>query len=186
MSSSRVPLVVGALVAAFLLAQSFADTVVSVISEISTPGLANPDLIFQGLFSLRPILLDVSWAVAFGVGVWVSLRWVSAARMDDGWRKTVIRGVIATALGATADVVAALIVTFVSASSPGQYPLGYSFRPTLSFGNAWEQIPSDVFNGVFAFIDCVAVVVLAVVLLKVWQVAQFNKVTAPVSVFVKP
>ena len=178
-------MVVGALVAAFLFAHSLAVLIVNVVDLLATPGLQDPGQVLPGAFEVRPLVLDLLGAAAFGVGVWVSLRWVAPVGMDVGWRKTVLRGVVATAVGSATGAVMSVIITFVLSTSPGAYPLGYSFSPTLNIDNAWEEIPNDVFSGVFSFVDCVTVVVLAVVLFKVWQTVQFNKLTAPSSVFAK-
>lgn len=179
MSRTRVYLVTAALVAAVLLVQAIFATALSTAYSslfVSGPGIPAFPLV-------EFILNDGFRIVAFGVGVLVSLRFVAPVLGSDGWRRTIVRGLIATAMGALAVLVLAVVWAALSAIHISSYPFGYSLDPSFnaeSFGNSALNIANSVFD---PLLEWFPLVVLAAVLLKLWLAAhpESDAPTVPAS-----
>jgi hypothetical protein len=174
-----------ALVAAFLLAQSLLAILVTAAFLALTPEQLTPAELFGGLGlnALLPTLLRI---VFFAAGVFLSLAFVAPVRAADGWRRTIVLGVVATLLGVAAVFVLGLVQAFVSAGNPGTFPFGYSFGPSIDAASIPEGIGRALDSALDPLIDWIVPVVLAAVLLKVWLGRHPAEVTAPASAAAKP
>lgn len=185
MIKSAVPFRVALILAGFLIAESIAGLLLSVVFIVLSPGLIDPEGPFAGLTPvyLLPIFLRI---VVFGFGVFQSLRFVAPIDANDSWYRAIARGAIATLFGVAAVIVLGLAQALANTVTPGTYPFGYSLSPTVDPQGLPQGILRAFEGGLDPLIYWVVPVVLAAVLLKVWLGAQVAKVTAPASVFAKP
>jgi hypothetical protein len=172
-SLTRNALITGALVAAFMVA---ADIVANVYQFLFTAAVYGDQFSSAALYGARGLgvgtLLQLVGSIVgsavFGAGIFVSLRWVAPVGAATGWRRVILRGVIATALGAAASLLLSIIEGLANAFGVGPHPLGYQFDPSFSVDNAHNRVV-DAFGGaVSPFLTWLPLVVLAVVLLRLW------------------
>ena len=105
-------------------------------------------------------------AVFFAAGVFLALRLFAPIRSDFEWRRVVIHGLIASAVGAIAIAAGMTIVGFIGSIGVGPHPFGYAFTPVLEispFANWAYQTAQTAFR---PFLENIPVVTLACVFLK--------------------
>ena len=139
MTRTRIALITSSLIAGVLLVQSmvltlwglgfqtFANAALAGSSNLS--GVDDSAALWAGLpLALFFSVLDCA---AFGLGVFLSLRFVK--RIDDKvtWKHVVVRAALATVLGAVAVFIVRLLETILRSVTAGPYPFGYSFTPTF-------------------------------------------------------
>ena len=176
MTSSRVSLVTAAIVAAILLAQAFVSTVLSVVYG----GFLVTNSGIQAFPISGFVLNDVFSIVAFGLGVWLSLRRVAPVRATDRWTRVIGRGFIAALMGTLAVFVLALVWALLATIHVSGYPFGYSLDPSVdasALGTNVLSIAQAVFT---ALIEWFPLVVLATVLERLWLGAHPDVVDATV------
>jgi hypothetical protein len=183
MTKARVPLVVAALVAAFLFTEYVVVAVVNFALLVFGPSQPISGQIPAFLMSYAGgALAALSEIVFFSVGVFVSLRFVSRPSVDDGWKRTILRGVIGTLLGVAAVIVVGLVEAAVNSSTISPYPFAYSFGYRLESASFASRLPQAFELGLDPLFSWLVPVVLAVVLLRVWLGRQSRaEFTAPVS-----
>jgi hypothetical protein len=180
MSRTRVTLVTAACVALVLLLQTVVETV---LSDIVIVGAIDHQSALPSFALLQVVLASVVRVVAFGLGVWLSLRVIAPVGAVDAWTRVIGRGIIATLLGTAAVALVALLWAILAAVSVSAYPLGYSLDPTIN-GDSLANTLAGAFSAVFpALIEWFPLVVLATMLLKLWLVAHpvSEAVTVPAS-----
>ncbi|HEX4057183.1 MAG TPA: hypothetical protein VHX87_02555 [Galbitalea sp.] len=187
MTKARIPLVVAGLVAAFLLVQFVVVAVVQFALLVLGPGALESKDVPEAVGSYAGgVLAVLVQLVFFGAGVYLSLRYIAPLRIDDGWKRTVVRGVIATLLGVAAVVVLGLVEALINASSVSPYPFAYSFGYSLAPEDFASRLPQAFEMGLNPLISWLVPVVLATVLLRVWLARQVvAAVTTPAAVAAK-
>jgi hypothetical protein len=150
-AQGRVPLVTAAGVFAVLLAQSIVVAVV----EILTFGFQNPGQLDNVGYSVVLNFLPVA------VGVFVSLRYIAPIGAASSLRVTVLRSVVALAVGAVVVFIVALIAS--RSLAPNGPLFGDSF-PGLNLGG----LPLAFFEAVSVFVQLLSFVVLAGILQRLW------------------
>lgn len=180
MTSARSPLVVALAVAGFLLVQSVVVSLIDLAFFALDGGLRMDDYIGSVVAGYVPVILRI---LVFAAGVLFSLRVVAPVEAHNSWRQVIVRGVVATLLGAAAVVLLGLAQAIADSVSPGAYPFGYSFSPTFTPSNLGLGV-LRAFEGALApLVNWAVPVILAVVLLKLWVGRRTAAVTAPASVF---
>lgn len=124
--------------------------------------------------------------VIFGAGVFLSLRIVAPITTDVSWMRAIVRGVIATLLGAAAVVALGLAQAVTDAANSDTYPFGYSLAPTINAAPVPQGVAMAFESALNPLIYWITPVVLAAVLLKVWLAARVSSVTAPAAVAARP
>lgn len=170
MISSRVPLVSAAVVAGILLVQSIIIAVFgysTLLPQLAVQAGANElRSVLPGVFG--SFFVTVVNIVVFGIGVFVSLRFVAPIRSTDGWLTAILRGVVATAIGAVALLVLGIIETLFATVTAGLYPFGYAFHPGIGVDAAGRDALDSVQAGVTALVEWSPLVILAGLVQKIW------------------
>jgi len=170
-SSTRIAIVTAALVGAFILAADLVSNVwdylySTVVFVQSGDEAANFGALTEGFG--RGLIGAVIAAAIFGAGVFASLRWVAPIAAADGWKRVIVRGVIAAAIGAVASLVLAVLVAVIGSIDAGRYPLGYDFDPSINSDFAENRVVAAIGGAPGPFLEWLPLVVLAVVLLRLW------------------
>jgi hypothetical protein len=171
MTKTRVVLNVSLLVAAFIVAQNLVLTIWGLVFDAANPGtltnvVTNDPNIVQALFWAAGN--EIVFALSFGVGVFVALRFVRPVWGSLGWRATIVRAVIATAFATAAVLAMRLIETLISTLHVGQHPFGYSLDLTVQPNNVGESLFNAFGELLNPFVDNLPLVVLACVFLRLW------------------
>ncbi len=134
------------------------------------------------------LLSDLVTAAAFGAGVFVSLRFVRSIAADLGWKRVVIRGVMAASVGAVVVLALRLVETLLNGVKIGPYPFGYSFSPSFDPGNVQLGLANAFGQLLNPFVNYVPLVILGCVFLELWLAAHPTTVEtkAGASVAAKP
>jgi hypothetical protein len=186
MTKSRVPLIVSALIGAFMFAEYLVGNLVQFVVLVWFPGGIEsrqiPQLIGGYPTAIAAHLVEL---VFFAAGAFVAFRYVAPVRAEDSWKRTVGRGVIAALFASAGAVVLGLIEAFLSASSVSSEPFGYAFGYSFAPDSLAPRLPQVFEAGVYLMIDWSVVVVFAAVLLKIWLGRQVPAVIAPASAAAK-
>ena len=174
MTRTRITLATSALVACVVFIQSAILTLYGYGFDLasvaafdgSTPDAQNTQQILPFLPGI--LVGDLIVAVGFGAGVFISLRFIRSIAGDLDWKRVVVRGVIATAVGSVAVLAVRLLETLLTAVRIGPFPLGYSFTPSFDSGNVQVGLANALGQLINPFVDYVALVILGCVFLKLW------------------
>jgi hypothetical protein len=167
MTTSRVPFIAALIVAGVLVVQSFVSIWLSYLSAALTPGVG-----LQGFPVLEFFLNDVTRIIAFGIGVFLSLRFFAPIHAGDRWGRVIGRGFIAALVGTAVVFVVAIIWAILAAIHISAYPFGYSVDPSID-GAAVGNNVLLVFNAILnPLVEWFPIVVLATVLSRVWLARQ--------------
>jgi hypothetical protein len=162
------PLITAALVAATLAVGSTILDTLGVILALAS-GVGPLDIVGHNLPAFVGGMFDeVVRYVLFGAGVFISLRFIAAIGAADGWRRVIVRGVVAAAIGAAVITVVVSIEGFLGAATLGDHPFGYAFEPGFNSQQFGQGILNGLSAGAAAFVDWVPLVVLAGILQKLW------------------
>jgi hypothetical protein len=183
MTRTRITLATSALVACVVFIQGAIVTlygygydVASASAFDAAPGNVQNS---QEILPFLPGILigDLIVAVGFGAGVFVALRLIRSITADLSWKRVVIRGVLATAVGSVAVLAVRLLETLLTSVTIGPFPLGYSLTPSFDTGNAELGVANALGQLINPFVDYVPLVILGCVFLKLWLAA--HPATAP-------
>ena len=166
MTRTRVTLVTAGIVAGALAAQSLIVGLWNTVFGYLTFG--GPA---AGIFSVSlvwTLLTGLLHYAAFGFGVFVTLRFVVPVGGHDSWRRTVTRGILATAVGAIAALVFNLIVSLIAAITIGAYPFGYSLDAGVDPNRIQYGVQNTLAGAITPLVEWLPLVVLACVFLKLW------------------
>jgi hypothetical protein len=144
--------------------------------EFASGALSGGDLINGYLF--LDLLVSVLHCAAFGLGVFLALRYFAPVVATDSWRRTIIRGVLATVSGAVVAFAFYALVSLISAITIGAHPFGYA----LSAGVDASQVQYGIWNTIGTALNplilWLPLTVLGVVFLKLWLAAHPTAVEA--------
>jgi hypothetical protein len=114
------------------------------------------------------LLVVLLHCAAFGLGIYLALRFFAPVESDMSWRRTIARGIIASLSGTVVAFAFTVLLTVITATTFGPHPFGYSFSAGVD--------PYDLQNGIqYAIkgffpplIDWLPVTALGVVFLRLW------------------
>jgi hypothetical protein len=109
---------------------------------------------------------------AFGVGVFVSLRFAAPVTDANSWRRVVRSGVIATIFGAVSAFIYGAIVSAIAAVTIGAYPFGYSLDAAVDPSRIQYGLQNVVAGALTPLLAWLPLTVLACVFLKLWLSAH--------------
>ena len=132
---------------------------------LSGGSLINADLFWY-------LLVAVLHCAAFGLGVYLALRFFAQIRLEHSWRHTITRGVMATASGAVLAFAFNALVSLIVAIRIGAYPLGYSFSADVDASRVQYGIWSTIGSALEPLIIWLPLTVLGVVFLRLWLTAH--------------
>jgi hypothetical protein len=112
--------------------------------------------------------VDLLHDAAFGVGVYLSLRYFAPVGAEVSWRQTIVRAIIATVAGAVLAFAVAALVSLVAAVTIGAYPFGYSLNAVVDGNRITFGIQNAVAAALTPLIQWLPLTVLGVVFLKLW------------------
>lgn len=123
---------------------------------------AFPQVMFENLLE----------GLLFAAGWFLSVRFIAVVRVSDGWKRTILRGVLATVSGAVALAVGLTIIGFLGSLGAGPHPFGYAFNLTITtttFSHWAYQTAQFAIRPMF---DLFPLGILGCVLLKLWLAAH--------------
>jgi hypothetical protein len=170
MTTTRVTLATAGIVAGALVVQAVIVGLWNIVfGYLSFGGTAG------AIFSVNlfwTLLTDLLHYAAFGFGVFAALRFIVPVGEHDSWRRTVTRGILATAIGAIAALVFEGIVSLIAAVTIGAYPFGYSLDAAVDPNRIQYGFQNTLAGAMTPLIEWLPLVVLACVFLKLWLVAH--------------
>jgi hypothetical protein len=161
-AATKVSLVTAALIAAVIVAQWIILTVYAMVVQLTVDSGVSGALGPAVGLGLLQVILE---AVFFGIGVFVSFRFIAPIHADDLWRKVIIRGIIATAVGALAALVFGFVVSLIMAIGPNSEFFGYALNIQFT---GQPYIVGVLERAIDPLVTYVPLVVLAAVLQRLW------------------
>ena len=185
MTRTRIALVTGALVAGVLFIQTAILSGYGVGFEVASAAVEDSQSDTNGLSNVQQLVpylpgilvSDLFYAAAFGAGVFVALRFIRPIETAFAWKRVILRGLVAAAIGTAAVLVVRLLQTLLTHVSLGPYPLGYSFTPSFDPNNLSLGLLNAFGSVLNPFVYNAPLVLLACAFLKLWLGAH----TAPVE-----
>jgi hypothetical protein len=172
MTRTRIFLIAAALIAAAGAAEWLVLTLWSVGVEAVefVSGELQGD-VFTAL-SFWNILGNVLHCAAFGLGVYLALRYLRPIYGQTPWRQAFTRSILATVGGVLVATVLNFVVTLIGAVTLGQYPFGYSVNPEINLNGVQFGL-LDAAEGLLpTFVGWLPLTVLGCVLLRFWLQAH--------------
>ena len=187
MTRTRVYLTVAALIAAALAVQGFVlgawSTLIGLASFVQT------GIQILGPLLLLDLVIGLLHCAAFGLGVFLALRWFAQVEGTTSWRQTIVRAILATIAGAVVAFVFAAIVSLVAAVTVGAYPFGYSLEGSIDGNKVQYGIQNAIASSLTPLLGWAPMTVLGIVFLRLWLTAHpaaAADATDRVSVAAKP
>jgi hypothetical protein len=170
MISTRPALVTAGVLAAVLAVQGLLLALWSTGIGLSEFGLPAGVVFGAGLFwSLLTSLLHYA---AFGLGVFLVLRFSAPIATRGSWGSTIVRGIVATIGGAVVAFAFSALVSMIAAVTIGSYPFGYALDAGVDGNRVQYGIQNAVAGALTPLIGWLPITVLAVVLLRLWLAAH--------------
>lgn len=164
MTSSRLARLAAIGIAVVLVVQALVTLLVSYVPvgvSIRFPADYLPGLISGIIFDeLLPV-------VAFAVGIWICLRFVSRVEVSDCWSIVIRKGVQAALLGAAAYLVYLGLQAVVLDFTVSKYPFVNAVDPSVNGAALAPQLLSSLLSTVRELVEWVPLAVLAVVLVRI-------------------
>jgi hypothetical protein len=176
MTRTRISLTAAGLIAAALAVQGLVLALWSTAIGIAGFGLTSGQLFSAGLF--WTLLVSLLHYAAFGLGVYLSLRFLAPIGGQDSWRQAITRAVIATISGAILALAFSALVSLVAAITIGAYPFGYSLDAGVDGSRIQYGIQNAIAGALTPLLGWLPLTVLGVVFLKLWLAAH----PAPVEI----
>jgi hypothetical protein len=139
---------------------------------IDVAGFGIPVGQFFGPNLFWALLVDLLHYAAFGLGVYLALRYFAPVGVEVSWRQTINRAIIATVVGGVLAFALAALVSLIAAVTIGSYPFGYSLNAVLDGNRITFGIQSAVAGALTPLIQWLPITVLGVVFLKLWLAAH--------------
>jgi hypothetical protein len=133
-----------------------------------------PNLVFTLLISLLHY-------AAFGLGVYLALRFFAPMSADASWRLTIVRAITVTVSGAVLALAFSAVVSLVASITIGAYPFGYALDAAVDGYKVQYGIQNTIAGALTPLIGWLPLTVLGCVFLKLWLAAHPSTVgsTAP-------
>ncbi len=170
MTRTRISLTTAALIAAALAAQGLVLGVWGTVIGVAGFGVPLGQNFGPSVFwSLLVALLHYA---AFGLGVYLSLRFLAPIDVRTPWRQTIIRAIIATISGAIVALAFSALVSLVAAVTIGAYPFGYSLDAAVDGNRIQYGIQNAIAGALTPLIGWLPLTVLGIVFLRLWLTAH--------------
>jgi hypothetical protein len=166
MPRTRISLAAAALIAGALTVQGIALGLWGTGFDVVSFGLPIGQLF--GVNLVWSLLVDLLHYAAFGLGVFLALRWFARIGATDTWRQTIIRGIIATVSGAVIALAFSAVVSLIASVTIGSYPFGYSLDASVNGYEVQYGIQNAIASALTPLIGWLPLTVLGVVFLKLW------------------
>jgi hypothetical protein len=105
---------------------------------------------------------------SFGAGVFLFLRFIRPIDDTVRWKQLVWRGLVASAFGAVTSFIVQVLETVLRSVTPGPYPFGYSFTPSIDSQTAQFGLLNAFGGSLSPFVYDAPLVILAFMFLKLW------------------
>jgi hypothetical protein len=176
MTRTRILLTTAGLIAAALAAQGLLVWLWNISVESATFGIPIgfqflPEVVWTGLVSLLHF-------AAFGLGVYLSLRFIAPIESDSSWQRVITRAILATVCGTIIAFAFAAVVSLIAAVTIGAYPLGYSLNGAVDPDRLQFGIQNAIAGAFAPLIQWLPLAVLGIVFLKLWLAAHPTAVEA--------
>jgi hypothetical protein len=163
-------LTAAALITAALLAQGIILGLWSTGFAILAFGTNLSQIVGMTLF--WSLLVQLLHYAAFGLGVYASIRYVAPLSAGESWRQVIVRGVIATVVGALAALAFGAIVSLIAAVTIGPYPFGQSLNTQFDPLTYQYGLENMLAGALTPLIQWLPVTVLGCVFLRLWLAAH--------------
>ena len=130
MSDSRLPLLAGGGVALLLFLELIVGSLLNILQDATIDNDGITGNLFDGFGP--SLFYNLLTFVAFGIGIWISLRFVEPVRANDRWLRVIRRGLIATLFGTACVFVLAILQALLGALHVTAYPLVEPLNPTVN------------------------------------------------------
>jgi hypothetical protein len=166
MTRTRINLITAALIAGALAVQGFLLGLWNVGFGIAGFGLVVTQLISVSL--VWSLLVGLLHYAAFGLGVYLALRFLAPIGASDSWRPTIVRAIIATISGAVVALAFAALVSLIASVTIGAYPFGYSLNVAVDGNRIQYGIQNAIAAALTPLIGWLPLTVLGCVFMKLW------------------
>jgi hypothetical protein len=166
MTRTRIALVVAGLITAALLVQGIVLGLWQTGFDVLGFGLPAGGLFSVNLF--WSLLVQLLHYAAFGLGVFLALRYIAVVSVRDTWRQTLIRSIIATICGAVLALAFGAIVSLIAAITIGPYPFGQSLNAQIDPLQFQYGLQNTLAGALAPLIQWLPMTVLGCVLLRLW------------------
>jgi hypothetical protein len=170
MTRTRINLTTAAIIAGALAVQGLILAIWSTGFEfVSFPvplgDVFGPNLIIS-------LLVALLHYAAFGLGVYLALRFFAPMSPDAPWRLTIVRAITVTVSGAVVALAFSAIVSLIASITIGAYPFGYSLDAAVDGYKVQYGIQNTIASAVTPLIGWLPLTVLGCVFLKLWLAAH--------------
>jgi hypothetical protein len=170
MTRTSISLTVAACIAAALAVQGLVLGLWS--TGIDVAGFGEPLAQLFGPDLFWALLVSLLHYAAFGLGVFLTLRFLAPIAAQDSWRRTVVRGIIATVGGAIVALAFSVLVSLIAAVTIGAYPFGYSLDAAIDGNRIQFGIQNAIAGALTPLVGWLPITVLGVVFLRLWIAAH--------------
>jgi hypothetical protein len=127
---------------------------------------------FFGANLVWSLLLALLHYAAFGLGVYLALRFFAPIAATDPWRQTIIRAILVTVSGAVVALALYALVSLIASFTIGAYPFGYSLDAAVNGYKVQYGIQNTIAGALTPLIGWLPLTVLGCVFLRLWLVAH--------------
>jgi hypothetical protein len=166
MTRTRISLITAGIIAGALAVQGLILWVWSTALDILGFGLVITQIIGPNLFV--GLLVAILHYAAFGIGVFLALRYFAPIGASNSWRLTTVRAITVSVSGAVVAFAFSAIVSLIAAVTIGAYPFGYSLDAAVDGWKAQYGIQNAIAGAVSPLIEWLPLTVLGCVFLKLW------------------
>ncbi|HEY5229354.1 MAG TPA: hypothetical protein VIJ11_00495 [Galbitalea sp.] len=170
MTRTRINLITAGLIAGALAVQGFVLALWDVGLGVAGFGLVVSQLISVSV--VWSLLVGLLHYAAFGLGVYLALRFFAPIGASDSWRQTIIRAVVAAISGAVVAFAFAALVSLIASVTIGAYPFGYSLNAAVDGNRIQYGIQNAIAAALTPLIGWLPLTVLGCVFLKLWLIAH--------------
>jgi hypothetical protein len=170
MTRTRITLTTAALLAAALAAQGLVLALWN--TGIGVAGFGYSLASQFGAYVFWSLLVALLHYAAFGLGVFVSLRFLAPVGSGESWRQTIGRAIVASVAGAIIAFAFSALVSLIAAVTIGAYPFGYSLDAGVDGSRVQWGFTNALSGSLTPLIGWLPLTVLCVVFLKLWLAAH--------------
>jgi hypothetical protein len=170
MTRTRVALTTAAIITAALIAQGIVLGLWQTGFDVLAFRLGVGQLFSVNLF--WTLLVQLLHYAAFGLGVYLAIRYIAVIAARDTWRQTITRGIIATISGAIVALAFGAVVSLIAAIAIGPFPFGQSLNSTFDPLQFQYGLENTLSGALAPLIQWLPLTVLGCVFLKLWVAAH--------------
>jgi hypothetical protein len=170
MTTTRINLITASLIAGALAVQALLLGLWDVALGVAGFGLVVSQIVSVSL--VWSLLISLLHYAAFGLGVYLALRFFAPIGASDSWRQTIVRAIMATISGAVVALAFAALVSLIASVTIGAYPFGYSLNAAVDGNRIQYGIQNALAAALTPLIGWLPLTVLGCVFLKLWLIAH--------------